>query len=120
MKGGIYMEILTREVLKELLEKGQGPCLSLYMTNPSSGDPRQAQIRFKSLLQDGEKALKDLGMKEQEAEAFLEQAKKLLVNSVFGRISKMGWLSFFPQISLKYIMSLFHFQTSWWLQRDFT
>ncbi|WP_288925494.1 hypothetical protein [Aminobacterium colombiense] len=77
------MEILTREVLKELLEKGQGPCLSLYMTNPSSGDPRQAQIRFKSLLQDGEKALKDLGMKEQEAEAFLEQAKKLLVNSVF-------------------------------------
>jgi hypothetical protein len=88
------VKILTRDDLKNLLEEGQKPCLSLYMTNPAPGDPRQAQIRFKSLLQNGEKALKDLGMKDQEIDNLLTQAKALLSNSVFWQNLENGLAMF--------------------------
>ncbi|WP_024822852.1 hypothetical protein [Aminobacterium mobile] len=97
------MKILTRENLKSLVEKGQGPCLSLYMGNPAIGEPRQGQIRFKSMLQNGEQRLKELGMKEQDARAFLNPARELLANSLFWQNLNEGLALFLsPDIFLTF------------------
>ena len=45
------MELLTKEVIKELLNAGTAPCLSLYMpTHRTHPENLQDPIRFKNLV----------------------------------------------------------------------
>jgi hypothetical protein len=52
------MEILTKEIIQELLTTDQNPCLSLYMpTHRSHPENLQDSIRFKNLLKQLEESL---------------------------------------------------------------
>lgn len=52
------MEFLTKEVIKELLNTGTTPCLSLYMpTHRTHPEKLQDPIRFKNLVRQMEKSL---------------------------------------------------------------
>lgn len=52
------MELLTKEVVKELLNSSTAPCLSLYMpTHRSHPENLQDPIRFKNLVRQMEKSL---------------------------------------------------------------
>jgi len=52
------MEILTRELVQELLAIGESPCLSLYMTtHRSHPENLQDLIRFKNLVKQMEESL---------------------------------------------------------------
>lgn len=77
------MDLLTKELLKELLLIDQAPCLSLYMpTHRSHPDNLQDQIRFKNLVKQMEESLM-LKYSASEAQKHLEPFEKLTDNNDF-------------------------------------
>jgi len=70
--------------LQSLIERRDGPCVSLYMpTERAGGDPKQNAIRFKNLLTRANESLEETGLRAAEAEALLGPATKLLDESIF-------------------------------------
>jgi hypothetical protein len=77
------MDLLTKELLKELLLTERAPCLSLYMTtHRSHPDNLQDPIRFKNLVKQMEESLL-LKYSASEAQKHLEPFKKLTDNNDF-------------------------------------
>lgn len=84
------MEILTRELIQELLAISQSPCLSLYMTTHRS-HPENLQdiIRFKNLVKQMEKSLLRK-YSSTEAQKHLEPFKALVNDTVFWNHTSEG------------------------------
>jgi hypothetical protein len=84
------MEILTRELIQELLAISQSPCLSLYMTTHRS-HPENLQdiIRFKNLVKQMEKSLLRK-YSSIETQKHLEPFKALVNDNVFWNHTSEG------------------------------
>ncbi len=63
---------LTEQSLRQLVEAGEAPCVSIYIPlNPDGTDREQATIRLKNQLDRATKALKTRGMDARESESLL-------------------------------------------------
>ena len=75
---------LTRNNLKKLMEKHEGPCVSIFMPMHHSGDEAQQDpIRFKNLIREAEEQLISGGLRAPEAREFLEPVQKVLQGDLF-------------------------------------
>ncbi|AIE86440.1 hypothetical protein [Fimbriimonas ginsengisoli] len=74
------MDIITNAQLRQLVEAGTSPCVSIYMPTHRQGrDTRQDPIHLKKLLRDAEeKLVAAKGMRPTEARDLLEKANSLL------------------------------------------
>lgn len=66
-----------RRDLKQLMETSGGPCVSIYLPTYRVGDIDESIIRFKNLLDEAKRRLKDMGMRAPEAARLLDPAQKL-------------------------------------------
>lgn len=84
------MDRLRRKDLKELIEK-RDLSVSIFMpAHRMSTETRQDPIRLKNLLDGAEKRLKDLGLKPQEAEGFLDAGRRLVDTPFFWNYQSDG------------------------------
>jgi hypothetical protein len=75
---------LNRDKLKKLMEKHEGPCVSIFMPMHRFGDEtRQNPIRFKNLLREAEEELISGGLRAPGAREFLEPVQGLLQGDLF-------------------------------------
>lgn len=85
------MVALSRDELKTLMEKHQGPCISIYMPCFRTGaESQQNQIRLKNLLRTAEEKLLAQGLRPQEIKTLLEPAHALPGNVLFWRKQSDG------------------------------
>lgn len=72
------MPLLSTDALKSLIENSASPCISIYMPMEKAGsEVRQNPIRFKNLMREAEKRLEEMGIDQDEARAWLEQANAI-------------------------------------------
>lgn len=72
------MPRLSIDELKNLIERTQGPCVSVYMPTQKAGpDTRQNPIRFKNLMREVEERLDGRGIDPQAATGWLKPASEL-------------------------------------------
>lgn len=90
------MDRMTTEELRSLVQQRTGPCVSLYMpTHDAGADIQQDAIRFKNLLREAEERLRSRGMKQQEIDGVLAEARKLIdLDRIFWRSPKAGFAMF--------------------------
>ncbi len=75
------MPLLSIDELKAVVENPQSPCISIYMPTQKAGpDTRQNRIRFKNLIREAEERLDAMGVDQNEAAKFLQQAHELDTN----------------------------------------
>jgi hypothetical protein len=78
------MDVLNREILKDLSKKSGQFLISLYMPTHRVGrEMQQDPIRFKNLLSSAEKLLAKMGLRRPEIENLLQEAKSLQEDSEF-------------------------------------
>jgi hypothetical protein len=89
------MDFLSREELRGLLEKKEGPGISIYMpTYRTSPETKQNPIRFKNLLKEAEDRLTASGLRKPETRKLLKSAKDLLKDSLFWQYQDDGLAAF--------------------------
>jgi hypothetical protein len=89
------MGSLQREELKILIQRREGPCVSIYMpTHRVFPETRQDPIRFKNLLREAEERLKAGGLQSQGAKKLLKQAKSLIRDGLFWQYQADGLAAF--------------------------
>lgn len=82
------MNVFTRNELKTLMKKTEGPCVSIFMPTLRGGaQSQQNPIRFKNMLREAEERLVAAGLRPQEAKDLLEPAQRLLQDGPFWRQS---------------------------------
>jgi hypothetical protein len=85
------MDLLTPEELRRLIQKKETPCVSIFMpTYRTSPETKQNPIRFKNLLREAEKRLKEGGLRITEARKLLKPTKALLKDSIFWQFQSDG------------------------------
>jgi len=78
------MDILTKQELKALIEKGKAPCVSMFMPTHRAGiETQEDPIRLKNLLSEAEKRLIESGLRAPDAKEFLKPIQGLLDRSFF-------------------------------------
>ena len=78
------MELLTKEIVQELLAVNQAPCISLYMpTHKSHPEKLQDVIRFKNLIKELEVSLSK-NMRPTKLKKILNLLNHLLMIPKFG------------------------------------
>ncbi len=89
------MDLLQRDELKTLIQKPEGPCISIYMpTHRMFPETKQDPIRFKNLLREAEERLKQAGLRSPEAKKLLKPAKALIKDSLFWQYQADGLATF--------------------------
>jgi hypothetical protein len=82
---------MSQEALKTLLEKRQGPCVSIFMPTFRTGtEIQQNQIRLRNLLRTAEEKLQAAGLRPAEGKALLEPAQALTGNVLFWKRQSDG------------------------------
>ncbi|MDI6901881.1 MAG: hypothetical protein QMC79_09345 [Anaerosomatales bacterium] len=85
------MDVLTRDDLQALANRGPGPRVSVYMPTHRFGPSTQEdQTRLRVLLGDAERELESRGVKGRDAEALLRPARKLIEDRPFWLRSREG------------------------------
>lgn len=85
------MKSLSKNELKTLMSKQNGPCVSMFMPAYRAGaEIQQNQIRFRNLLREAEEKLIATGCRATEAKALLEAAQGLSGNIPFWRQQNGG------------------------------
>jgi hypothetical protein len=102
------MDLLQKDELKTLIQKPEGPCVSIYMpTHRAFPDTKQDPIRFKNLLREAEERLKQAGFRSLEAKKLLKSAKTLIKDGLFWQYQGDGLAAFIsPQEFLHYRLPL--------------
>lgn len=84
------MELLTKELIQELLSSGQAPCLSLYMpTYRTHPENMKNPIRFKNLVSEMEKSLLQK-YSDNEIKIFLQPLEDLINDNEVWNYTKDG------------------------------
>ena len=97
------MDVLSREELKGLLRKKEGPGISIYMPSyRTSPETKQNPIRFKNLLKEAEDRLTASGLRKPEARKLLKPAKALLEDSPFWKHQNDGLAAFIASGFFRY------------------
>ena len=104
------MNVFTRNELKTLMEKSEGPCVSIFMPTLRGGvQSQQNPIRFKNMLREAEERLISAGLRSSEAKELLEPAQKLLLDGSFWRQSN-GIALFLSRKKYRYYRLPFDFE----------
>jgi hypothetical protein len=104
------MNVFTRNELKTLMEKTEGPCVSIFMPTLRGGvQSQQNPIRFKNMLREAEERLVAAGLRPPEAKDLLEPAQKLLQDGPFWRQSN-GIALFLSPKTYRYYRLPFDFE----------
>jgi hypothetical protein len=97
------MNKLSRDVVKTLMEKQEGLCVSIYMPTHRRGtETQQNQIRFKNLLRKTEEKLMESDLRPQEAREFLKPAQELLGEAPFWQNQSDGLAIFLSALSFDF------------------
>ncbi|MDR4508664.1 MAG: hypothetical protein MRJ65_10595 [Candidatus Brocadiaceae bacterium] len=85
------MDLLTRDIIKELIEKRERWCVSLYLPTHRFGkETKQDSIRLGNLLREAEQQLVSGGYRPPDIQKALEPAQKLVGDSMFWRYQGDG------------------------------
>ncbi|MBD3179016.1 MAG: hypothetical protein GF417_05130, partial [Candidatus Latescibacteria bacterium] len=85
------MNILTRDNIKQLVEREKGICSSIYLPTFRAGNNiDQNKIAFKNLLRKTEKDLKEAGLRRDRIASLLDQPGQLMVNPSFWKNQSDG------------------------------
>jgi hypothetical protein len=100
------MDIVTREDLKQLVERQEGPCVSIYQPAHRAGpDTRsyaqQDPVRFKNLLREAEQRLRAGGVSTPAAAELLQSSRRLLDDPVFWQYQADGLAVFVAQGAMR-------------------
>ncbi len=97
------MKLLDMGDLKQLVARPESLCVSIYMPTERAGkEVSQNAIRFKNMLRTAEKQLRAYGMSENEVNAFLAPAAKLLNSNKFWQYQSDGLAAFICPDDFKY------------------
>lgn len=89
------MDFLEKNELKTLIQRCEGPCVSIYMpTHRMFPGTKQDPIRFKNLLREVEERLKVMGLRSSEAKRLLKPAKALIKDGLFWQFQADGLATF--------------------------
>jgi hypothetical protein len=67
------MTIFSRSEMKVLCQEREEPCVSIYMpTHRVTAQIRQDRIRFRNMVRDAEKQLREYGLSRPRVEAFVK------------------------------------------------
>ena len=77
------MSVLSRDEIQTLTQTIGGPCVSIFMPTLRVGDTQQNPIRFKNLLRSAQERLEGWGLRNGDAEAFLDPARRLMDDRAF-------------------------------------
>ncbi len=85
------MDLLNKEILKGLIQRPNGWCVSIYMpTQKAFPETKQNPIRYKNLLREAEERLSQVGLRSSERKNLLEPARTLLKQGFFWRHQSNG------------------------------
>src|SRR5512140_3948861 len=97
------MNILSRDDLRSLIDKQNGPCVSIFMPTHRAGrQVQQDPIRFKNLIRRAEEQLREQGVRSTDASALLKPTYKLLEDNEFWRHQSNGLAVFVANGELRY------------------
>lgn len=89
------MDLLEKEELKTLIQRPEGPCVSIYMpTHRMFPETKQDPIRFKNLIREAEERLKTAGLRSPDAKKLLKPAKRLIKDGLFWQYQAEGLATF--------------------------
>jgi len=89
------MDFLEKNELKSLIQRAEGPCVSIYMpTHRMFPETKQDPIRFKNLLREAEERLKGAGIRSAEAKKLLKPAKSIIKDGLFWQYQADGLATF--------------------------
>lgn len=89
------MNLFQKDELKTLIQKHEGPCVSIYMpTHRAFPDTKQDTIRLKNLLREAEERLKQAGLRSTEAKRLLKSANALIKDGIFWKYQADGLAAF--------------------------
>jgi len=78
------MDLFSADRLRRLMERPQGPCVSLYLpTHRTPTDTQEDRIRFKNLLREAQGRLEALRLRPSEGRTLLTRAYRLLEDDLF-------------------------------------
>jgi len=97
------MRLLTRDDLKILMRKQEGPCISIFMpAHRAAPENQQNPIRFKNLLGEAELQLLASGLRTPEVEKLLKPTQELLNNRSFWQHQSDGLSAFISPQTFRY------------------
>jgi release factor family 7 len=97
------MTILRKKDLKRLMDKYEGPCVSIFMpTHRGRAESQQDQIRFKNLFREAEEGLLQSGLRSPHVNDLLKPAQKLLTDASFWQQQIDGLAVFLCQNVFRY------------------
>ena len=98
------MSLLSTNELRTLMERREGPCVSIFLPSHRMGpETQQDRIRFKNLLKVAEEKLIQNGLRAPQAKDLLQPAQALIQDNLFWSHQSDGLAVFFSsEGSLKY------------------
>jgi hypothetical protein len=97
------MDWLTKDDIRNLMEKRDLSCISIYMpTHRTAELAKQDPIRFKNLLKQAEERLVMAGFRRSEAKALSAKAKGLLKDRLFWQYQSDGFAAFISSREFQY------------------
>lgn len=107
------MDIITIKDIVELINKGEGTFISIYLPTYRSGvDIRQNSVRFKQLLREAEANLYDMKWRKEDVERFLKPATQLIPDRKFWQHQSDGLALFITDNGISYFRIPFGFKES--------
>jgi hypothetical protein len=105
------MDILSRNELQLLMEKPDGPCVSIYLSMYRAfPETQQNPVRLKNLLREAEDRLVEYGVRSAEARAILRPAQLLLDDAVFWQYPSDGLAVFCARDVFRVYRMPLHFE----------
>jgi hypothetical protein len=105
------MNLLSKDELRTLMEKLEGPCVSIFMpTYRTLPETKQNTIRFKNLLRGAEERLRACGLRMVEVKKLLKPAKALIKDSIFWQYQRDGLAAFISPEVFRYYRLPLHFE----------
>jgi len=105
------MDVVTRDRVRDLAQRTDGWCVSIYMPTHRVGQSiQQDPIRLKDLLGQAEERLVAEGLRAPEAQELLQPARVLLLNNSFWQHQSDGLALFFSSQGLRYYRLPFDFE----------
>ena len=80
----MQVDLLTRQDVDRLIDESHGHCVSIYVpTHRSNSDKNLNKIRFKNQVNEAQRQLSELGLREKELQKLLAPTQELLMNDYF-------------------------------------
>jgi hypothetical protein len=111
IEGVNFMDVLTRDELRALIEEHDEPCVSVFMPTHRVGtEAQQDPIRLNNLLGEVEELLVAGGLRAPEARKLLEPARQLLEDNLFWQHQSDGLAIFLSSDMFRYYRLPFDFE----------